>query len=279
MGVTQTDLKLIINFVKKEPRTIQEISKLIKRSWVTTDSYVKQVRDETGLIDIKIFRKGTQGALKIVYPSYAESATSDEVKEQLYHLIRNGRVKKDFDFMEVYQYVPNKKKRVFVEEYTDEEISKKQQIVSLFRQADNQVYVFSGNLSFINMKEGKTKIIDVIEDLLKRKIRFKILTRVNIASISNINKLNRLMTKYPDLVEIRHTYQPLRGFIIDDKIVRFKNEETVKIYKKGELHKNTRIFYEVTDKEWVAWLQKVFWHLFRSALDHEARLKEVKRIF
>ena len=130
MGVTQTDLKLIINFVKKEPRTIQEISKLIKRSWVTTDSYVKQIRDETGLINVKTFRKGTQGALKIVYYNYGESLQSEDIKGELFNQIKNSRKKTDFDFFDVYQFIPDDKKKVSYEECKDELISTKQNIIN-----------------------------------------------------------------------------------------------------------------------------------------------------
>ncbi len=279
MALKESDIKSIIKYVKKEPRTVQDISRLIKKSWVTTDSYLKQIKENTGLIDIKTFRKGTQAALKIVSYNQADAPIYDEVRDSLFNQIRNSKTKQDFDFMDLYQFVPDNKKRTFTEEYKEEEISKKQQIISLFRQAKNQVYCFSGNLSFINMKEKNTKIFSVIEELAKRKVVFKILCRVNVASLSNLNKLSKLIVKYPSSFEIRHCYQPLRGFIIDDKIARFKREEQLKTYKKGELHKNIRIFYEIYDTDWISWLQKVFWNLFRSSLEYNERLKELQKIF
>jgi hypothetical protein len=279
MPLKEADTKRITDFVKKEPRTVQEVSRLINKSWLTADSYIKQIKERTGLIDIKTFRKGTQGALKLVFYNYSDSLETDDAKEDLYHKIKNGRVKSDFDFLEIFQFIQDNKKKCFLEEYDEEDISKYQQIISLFRQTEKQLYCFSGNLSFINMKEKNVKIIDVFEELLKRKVFIKILTRVNIASLSNINKLKILMQKYPGLVEIRHRYQPLRGFIVDDKLVRFKNEEQLKTYKKGELPKNTRIFYEVYDEDWVLWLQKVFWNLFRSSMDYKQRIKEIDKLF
>ncbi|RLE38855.1 hypothetical protein DRJ17_02770 [Candidatus Woesearchaeota archaeon] len=279
MALKEEVIKQITDYVKKEPRTIQDVSRLIGKSWVTTDSYVKKIKDLTGLVDVKTFRKGTQGALKVVFYNHSDSLVTDDVRENLYYQLRNSRAKTDFDFMEIFQYVQEDKKKAILEEYDKEEVSKNQQIVSLFRKAINQVYCFSGNLSFINIEENNVKIFSVIEELLKRKIRFKILTRVNIASISNLNKLTSLTAKYSDLVEIKHCYQPLRGFIIDDKVARFKNEEQLKTYKKGELHKNTRIFYEIYDPDWIAWLQKVFWNLFRSSIDYNTRLNEIKKIF
>lgn len=278
MVLKESDIKLITEYVKKEPRTVQEIAKLIKRNWITTDSYTKQIKDKTGLVNIKTFREGTRGALKLVYYNHSDSVLIDNIKEDLYAKVKNNQFKNEFDFMEIFQFIPDNKKRSFLEEYEDESVSKNQEIVSLFRQTTRQLYCFSGNLSFINMKEHSIKIIDIIEELLKRKVSIKILCRINIASLTNINKLSVLMQKYPDLIEIRHHYQPLRGFIIDDKIARFKDEEQLKSYRRGELNKNTRIFYEIYDEEWVSWLQKVFWNLFRSSLDYRVRLKEIKRI-
>lgn len=274
----QSDIKKILDFVKKEPRTVQDVSKLIKRSWVTTDTYLQRMKNDTGLIDIKTFRKGSQAALKIVFYNYTDTLITDDVKEMIYDQIKSARTKKDFDFMNIFQYVQSNKKKAFIEEYDDEDISKNQKIISFFRQAKQSVQIFSGNLSFINIKEDKISMISLLEELVKRKITVKILCRVNIASISNINKLSKLLTNYSDFIEIRHCYQPLRGFIIDDSITRFKDEEYLQIYKKGELNKNTRIFYEIYDKEWILWLQKVFWNLFRVSLDYKIRLKEIKEL-
>jgi len=275
----EPEQKKILEFVKKEPRTIQEISKIIKRSWVTTDSYVRDIKERTGLIDVKTFRAGSQAALKIAYYQNAESVASDDTRESIYNQIRNGRTKSEFDFLEVHQYVPDKMKRAFIEEYDDESVSADQQIFSFLRQARKTIFVFSGNLSFINMKEKGKPLLSIIEELLRSKVQFRILCRINIASISNVKKFDMLNKKYPGLIEIHHCYQPLRGFIIDDKIARFKNEEQLKTYKSGELHKNSRIFYEIYDPEWVAWLQKVFWNMFKSSADHDRRMKEMSRIF
>ena len=277
MVLGDSDIQKITQFVKKEPRTVQEVSKLIRKSWVTADSYLKQISDRTGLINIKTFRKGTQGALKIVFYNHSEVLQSDDLKEELYRQIKSGRTKNDFDFMEIFQFIPEKHKKLFLEEYSQENISEEQEIISFFRQAKNQIYCFSGNLSFMNIKENGIPLLDIIEELLQRKVKIYILCRMNIASLSNINKLSALMTKYPNMIEIKHGYQPLRGFIINDKMARFKDEEQLKNYKAGELNKNTRIFYEITDPDWISCLQKVFWNLYRFSIDHKTRLKEMQR--
>jgi hypothetical protein len=272
-------IKQVLEFVKKEPRTVQDVSKLIGRSWVTTNSYLNKIKDNTGLIAIKTFRKGSQGALKIVYLTSTESSKGDELKTHLHDQIKSGRNKNDFDFMEIFQFIKDKKKRSFIETVKEGFTSKKANFVDLLSQASDKVYIFSGNLSFINRKERGKKTIDLIEELLKRKVMIKIICRVNIASLLNISKLNKLILKYPGLIEIKHSYQPLRGVIIDDKIARFKNEEQIQFYEKGELDKNQMIFYEILDEEWISWLQNIFWSMFRHAISAESRIKEIDKVF
>ncbi|MFH1637126.1 MAG: hypothetical protein ABIB71_01745 [Candidatus Woesearchaeota archaeon] len=279
MALNEATTKNIIDFVKPEPRTVQEIAKKIKKSWLTADSYVKQIKDKTGLINIKTFRKGTQGALKLVYYSHPESLIGDEVKENLFVQIKRGYKKEDFDFMEVFQFVPEKKKRFSVEEYDKEDHSRALYQSQLLRQATDSIYIFSGNLSFLKENDKKQSALMLIEELLKRKVVIRILCRVNIASVANIKLLSRLMIKYPRLIEARHCYHPLRGFIIDSKIARFKNEEKAENYRKGELERNMKIYYEVYDEDWILWLQKVFWSMFRGSIDLESRMKEVRKIY
>lgn len=278
MVLQDKDSKAILSFVKKEPRTIQDIARLLQKSWLTADSYVKQVKERTGLIDIKTFRAGSQGALKLVYYTTPDTLHTNDLREELYSKIKNSRFKGDFDVMELFQFIPGEKKRSFLEVYDQQEVSKNQDIVSLFRGAQRQIFCFSGNLSFINITENQLPLLELIEELLQRKVAFKMLSRINISSMNNLKKLTHLMEKYPGLMEMGHCYQPLRGFIIDDKVARFKSEEEFSAYKSGELPQNTRIFYEIYDPEWIAWLQKVFWNLFRYSIDYSGRLKELKNI-
>jgi len=276
MALQDDDIQKILSFVKQEPRTIQEVSKHIGRSWVTADSYVKQVSERTGLVHVKTFRKGTQGALKLVHYNYAENMHTDDVRSSLLHQIKSGRFKNHFDFMEIYQHVPADKKKS-VKETID--MKSPLRLTPFLEEATRQLFCFSGNLSFINAKEHDRTILEVLEDLLKRNVRIKIICRVNIASIDNITKLAHVALKYPNLLELRHSYQPLRGFIIDDTVARFKDEFNMQDYKEGELSTNTRILYHIYDENWIMWLQKVFWHLFRSSLDYPARVKELQNIF
>lgn len=256
--LTEKESRKIIDFVKKEPRTIQDVAKLIG-SWVTASTYTQKVKEQTGLIDIKTFRGGTQGALKIVFYNQPDSLRSDELKDNLFNQIKAGRNKQDFDFFEIYQFAENKKSTT------------KKDLSNLFDQAEDIIYCFSGNLSVIN----EEKALSSLENAAKRGVQIKIICRVNLATLKNINKLEKLMVKYPN-IEIKHCYQPLRGFVIDSKVARFKTEETE--YRKGELDGISKVFFEVYDEEWVTWLQKVFWNFFRTSIDANERLKEIKKI-
>jgi hypothetical protein len=276
--LSEQETQAIVQFVKTEPRTVQEIAQHIGKSWVTADAHVEKIRERTGLLSVKSFRKGTQGALKLVYYNYSESLGSDEVKANLYTQIRASRFKHHFDFMEIFQFVPEKHKKSQLQQYTKESESIQEGTIPLLREAQSSVYIFSGNFSFVNVKEGKTTVLAILEELLERKVRIKILCRVNLGAHANIQKLTVLLQKYPNLIEIRHAFQPLRGFIVDEKVARFKDEEQLAAYKAEELVKNTRIFYDIYDEAWVAWLQQVFWNMYRVAIDHKARWKEIEKI-
>lgn len=279
MVLKEADIKRIVNFVKAQPRTIQEIAKFIHKSWLTADSYVKQIKDDTGLIDIRTFRAGTQGALKIAFYNHSETLQTDDIRESLYSQIKAGRWKEDFDFMEIFQYIPDEKKHAFSDEIRKGGLPSHHNFIPMLKKAKEKVLLFSGNLSFINIQDKDEKAISVIESLLKAKVSVKILARVTITSLENLNKLQMLMKRYPGLLEIRHCYHPLRGGIIDDDFAQFKVEEEALKYRPGELEKNKRVFYQITDKDWISWLQKVFWNLFRVSIGYEARIKELKKIF
>lgn len=266
MALTLEDTEKLLAFVKSEPRTMQDIAHLLGRSWLTADSYVRQVKERTGLISVKTFRPGSPGALKLVYYNHAESLAGEDLRAELLRQIRAARRKTDFDFFEVYQHIPDEKKSS----------AQEARLIPLLRQASRGVLCFSGNLSFLAAREGKQRVLSVFEELVERGVRIKILCRVNAASLSNLALLRPLMAR--GLIEVRHCYQPLRGFIIDDSLASLRTEESASLYRAGELAADTSVVYEVRDAEWVAWLQKVFWHLYRGAIDHEARVRQLERL-
>lgn len=53
----------------------------------------------------------------------------------------------------------------------------------------------------------------------------------------------------------------------------------LKDYKPGELNKNMRIFYEFYGAEWIGWMQKVFWSLYRFSIKYSGRIRQLKKHF
>jgi hypothetical protein len=274
MQLTQELIKKIIEFVKKEPRTVQDISHLIKKSWVTTEKYVQEIKRTTGQINIKVFRKGTKGALKLVYYSIEEAIVSDSLKEDLFHNIIASKRKKDFDPLEIYQHVKKENKKSYLETIR----GAFSPYVKFLSQTKHTLLIFSGNLSFISEKHTGKNMLKLFEELLKNKVTIKIVCRLNLATIKNIELLKPLINRYPKLIEIKNKYHPLRGCIIDNKLVRLYSEENLEDYKEGELDKNIVIAYDIFEQEWINWLENVFWHLYRTSIDYTQRLNEINNI-
>ena len=269
----------ILDFVYIKPRTVQEISHLIDKNWRTADTYVDKISQESGLISGRTFRGGTRGALKIVFWNNVEKISSNQFQERLTKQIEASRAQSDFTPLDIYQYVPEGRKRAFSEVVESESVSKTQDIIGLFAKAERQILYFSGNMSFLEMKEKKKSILDIFEDAAKRGVSIKVVARIDIASLDNFRKMMEINHKIgKDMIEIRHATQPLRGFIIDDREIRLKEEKNPEKYKKGELKNKTRLFYEIYDEEWVAWLQKVFWNYFRTSIDAKIRVKDLEMI-
>jgi len=271
--------KKIVDFVYLKPRTVQEIAHLIEKNWRTADSYVEKINQETGLLGARTFRGGTRGALKIVFWNNVEKLSSNQFQERLMRQIESSRNREDFSPLDIYQYVDVKKKRAFSEVVEDESLSKTQDIVGLFAKAEKQILYFSGNMSFLEMKEKKKNILNIIEEAAKRGVSIKVIARIDIASLDNFRKMMGINHKLgKESIEIRHAVQPLRGFIIDDKEIRLKEEKYPDKYKKGELKNVTRLFYEIYDKEWIEWLQKSFWNIFSKSIDARTRVNDLEKI-
>ncbi len=271
--------KKILEFVYKKPCTISEIALLIRKNWRTADSYVDTIARQSGTLAVRTFRKGTRGALKIVYWNNLEKIHSSEAQERLFEQIRAGRTKNDFSPFNIYQFVDSRKRTAFVEQQSEEATTVKQDLSGILRSAKNQILIFSGNLSWSNLKQGKENIIDVFENIAKRGVSIKILSKVDITSYKNVVKMLEINHRLgKDVVEIRQCEQPLRAFIIDDSMARFKEILNAEDYGREELDKRTYAFYEITDKEWIEWLTKIFWNLFRTSIPANKTIKDLKSI-
>jgi hypothetical protein len=266
-------MKKINNLVYTKPRSIQEVAQHIGKNWRTADSYIKKIIEETGTLSVRTFREGTRGALKIVYWSNIEKIHSLEFQEKLFKKIELGKQKSDFSPFDIYQYVPENKRNAFLEEQEEEAITIRQDLKSALQSTKNQLLIFSGNLSWSNVKQEDEELINVFEELAKNNISIKILVAIDIDSMENVEKMLAINERTgKEMVEIRHTQQPLRAFLIDNKTARFKE------FKSTKRGKKTYIFYDIFDEEWVAWLQKVFWNIFRTSISAQKRLDDIKSI-
>ncbi len=283
--LSQSEIDKIISFVKKEPRTVQDVSKLINRSWVTTDSYLRKLSLDSGLIGVKTFRPGTPGALKIVYFNNNDFFSGDDLQESFLQQILIGRFKHDFDFFEIFQFIDDSKKKVFVQNKSSNALFNHsrnrsiEKVIPFLRRTKHSLSVFSGNLSFFNFFEDGESMSDLFEELLKRGVRIKILCRLTVTSLNNINSIDFLIKKYSGLIQIRHVFQPLRGFIVDDVVARFKNDEVINNFHESGFDENIEIFYELYDNHWISWLQRVFWVLWRKSIDYSVRAKQLDKFF
>lgn len=267
-------IKKINDFVYTKPRTIQELALFLKVNWRTADNYVERIAAEQGTIFVRTFREGTRGALKVVFWNTKEKMHVSEAQEQLFKQIEAGRRKEDFSPSEIFQYVDAKARKLKVlneEDYGSEENFK--DFTNLIKSATSQVLFFSGNMTFSNYAVHDKKIQDIIEELAKQKISSKVLTRVELAGLKNVQNAMGINKRVGwNAMEIRHRFQPLRTTIIDGKVAVFKEILDPKNFVPGELKEKTYLLYYIYDQDWIEWLQKVFWHMFRPAVDARQRI-------
>src|SRR3989338_2157619 len=278
--------KKIESFVQQQPRTVQDIAFALGKNWRTADSYVQRIILERGTLGVKTFREGSRGALKIVYWNAGEKISSTAVQEKLFQQILQGKEKKDFSPFDIYQYLPEEKREAFLLKAEEQNVQTPD-IPELLQNAKEQVLFFSGNLSWTNVqyeknnekKNEKSRLLNLLEQLAERKISLKILTRVELPGIQNILEVEAINQRIgKELIEIRHAHQPLRGFIIDNTLMRLKEVKNPKEFKQGELDKVSHLFYTFHDQEWVECTQNVFWHIFRTAIPAKKRIADLQSV-
>jgi len=269
--------KKINEFVYARPRSINEVANFLGINWRTANRYVEKISSEEGTLSTRVFREGTRGALKIVFWNNIEKLHASEIQERLFRQIESGRRKEDFSPSDIFQFVDKSKKKVKVmneKEYNSAQNFK--DFADELKSADRQILFFSGNLTFSNMSHHDKKIREILEELGKKKIFSKILTRVELAGIENIQNVLSINKRVGfNAVEVRHSYQPLRATIVDDKLAIFREVLNPESYARGELKQKMHILYYIYDEDWIEWLQKVFWSLFRSSLDAKMRIEEL----
>jgi len=268
----------IERFVSVEPRSINEISDYLKKNWRTVDRYLKEIEEEYKTISLKTFRGGTRGALKIAYFSSPERVSSTKLQEELENEIMKLKRKEDFSAFDIFQNISEKNKKAIVEDEISESSTNLKELIEILKTTKKELKLFSGNLSWINLKKGKIDLFQTLEDLIKKGVKLKVLCRVDLNGIENIKKVLSLNYKYgKELIEIRHREHPIRAFVIDNTSFRLKEikEPTGKI---KELGKKIFIFYTIKDKEWTEWLSKIFIKLFNTSIGAEKRLNELNKL-
>lgn len=272
-------IQKIEEFVSIKPRSIQEIAKLIGKSWRTADRYIAEIEKDFGTITTRTFREGTRGALKIVYWAGIEKAKYSVFQEQLKEQIMSAKGKEDFSGFDIFQHVPKKDKEGWSKTGKDEsKLGKLKRFEKLLRSSKKQILFFSGNLSFINYEDGVVEVFDILEELVKKGIKIKVVTRVDFTGKENVEKLLNLNFKYgKELIEIRHREQPLRVTIIDKKVFNMK-EIKDPTGREKELNKKLFIFYDIKNKEWIEWISRIFWEMFNKSIDAKKRLEEIQKL-
>lgn len=263
----------ILQFVKQEPRNINEVAEHISMSWRTADRYLEQIEDEDGSIRRKTFREGTRGALKIVYWDSPETITSNSIQEQLLRKIETGRTKDEFSPFDIYQVASSDQRTAFAEQPDSGTDTVSHDILEKLREAQDEIKFFSGDLSWSQVHQQGEQALDVFEELASDGITVRFIGRVDIESITNTDQLLQINSQLSeDRISVRHTEQPLRAVIIDGEEAQLKE-----VRDSGSTH-DTHLFYNIEDPEWVQWLDRVFWKLYRGGIPADRRLEDLQSI-
>ena len=271
-------VRKIEDFVYAKPRSVQEISEHLNKNWRTVDRYIEEIISEYGTLNRRIFREGTRGALKIIYWAAIEKVSHSVFQKEIEKRIYEGKTREDFAAFDIFQHLPDKNKEVWMKAAKNEIVAGRLGSFKKFLLgAKKQILFFSGNLSFINFDDGETNVFEVLDELVQKGISIKVICRVDIVGKDNIEKLLSLNFKYgKELIEIRHREQPLRATIVDGKMINLK--EVRMPGERGELKNKMIIIYTLKDKEWGAWLSKIFWKMFSHAIGSKKRLQEIDKL-
>jgi hypothetical protein len=276
MGLNIKTAKDIQDFVHTQPRTIQEIARLLGKNWRTAESYVEEVIGQYGTLGIKTFRPGTKAALKIVYWNQFEKFSTTSSQESLFNEIKNGRTRTDFDPYDIYHLSDPSKRSCNIEMLESKEDP---WLIKSLSFAKKSVLIFSGNMSLIEMHHNNKTVLEVLSELAKKGVNVKILARADVSSVKSLAKIAAINKHAAvEAINIHHRHQPLRAVIVDGQYARLKDEKEKHKYKSGELPHDLNIFYTIEDPNLVAWLEKTFWHFFSQSIPAHERLPELEKI-
>ncbi|MCK5026625.1 MAG: hypothetical protein KAS15_08565 [Nanoarchaeota archaeon] len=276
MALTIEIKRKLLEILTVAPCSIQELAFKLSKNWRTIDNYISKMEEE-GLLSTKEFKRGPRVAFKIVFIQPDVNVHISNAQKKILKKIESGRRSQDFSPLDIIQFLPEEEVTSYFRSIKLPTDKVTEGLLRFFKQTSNNLLMFSGDLSWVDLKIGKTTILDVIEQLAKDKIMIKIIARVDQSTRERIGKLLNINYKLGhDSIEIRHEEHPLRSFIVDGKIVRLK--EPAFSSQKGELKKVGTFFYEFQNESWTNWLERYFWSVFRSSIPAEKRLLVLDKI-
>jgi hypothetical protein len=280
MVLDNSTIEKIKSLVYQKPRTINDIAIALGKNWRTANRYIEEIILKSGQIKVTTFREGTRGALKLVYWNNTDKIYSTDIQEKLFKQIESGIDKSDFSPFEIFQFVDSDKRNAYYEEIKDEKTYDYniKSLIPLFENAKKEILIFAGNLAFIHLKYKKKKMFDYIKDCIDRKVIIKIMTKVNIIDLENIELLLSLNSGLKEnLIEIRHEITPLRAYIFDNDILKL-GELQLGQGKEGQIQNKIGIYYEITDENWIDWMQKLFWKKFQNSIVVNKRIENIRAL-
>lgn len=276
MTLTQEIRKKIIELVFASPRSIQEIALELDKNWRTIDNYVNKLKEE-GLVSVKEFSKGSRTAFKIVYMQPEANQNMSNIQLKILKQIESSTRSQDFSPLNIIQYIPEEKFTAYFRSIKFSSDVSTEDLFQFLNKTNETLLMFSGDLSWLELKSKKRKMIDVIENLARDKVNIKIIARIDNSTKDRVVRLlNINYTLGRDAVEIRHEEHPLRCFLVDNNIARLK-EPVFSSTSKG-LKRTGTLFYQITDESWISWLERVFWSMFRTSIPVEKRLSILDKI-
>lgn len=278
MSVSKDIQKEIEDYVRKKPRNIQEIANKIDKSWKTADKYVKELVEKEGNISIRKFREGSRGSLNVVYWSGRSAMFSSSFREHLFNKIENGG---EFSPFDVYQCAEEDSREAFVETQEADNPEIKHDVKKMFKRAEEELLILSRNLSWAQLEQAGEKFTEVFRELAENGVDIKFLGRVDVSSRENAEKLLKINKEVGrEAVTIKHSINPLRGFVVDNKLAELSEARELEeeYFNQKQEGKTTYVFYILRDKKWIKWLETCFWNLNTNALDARKRLEDLKTI-
>jgi hypothetical protein len=275
--VLTIDLKRrLLEKISRSPCSIQELAFEFEKNWRTIDNYIGKLVDE-GLVCIKEFKKGSRVAFKIVFIQPEINFQISDIQKQILKKIESGQRSQNFSPLNIIQHIDENEFKAYFKSTQNLSDSTNFELANFLKQATQNILMFSGDLSWVNLKIKTGSLLDTIEDLARRKISIKIIARVDKNTQKIVDKLLNINYKLGyEMIEIHHEEHPLRCFVIDGKIARLKEPSFSS--EKGNLKKIGTYFYMVFNESWINWFERLFWSMFRTSIPASKRIKVLDKI-